>query len=150
MITLVFPLPEVLLLAEHALAASTRAASMREVLTGTTPRPALWLVGDQGLFLMSNGLSSPAGDNDNVVELPVVYARGYRTPAAWRAVAGRLGRGSQIRVVLALLEAAPERPGLHRALLAGVAAGVADVVIDLDARQLRWRLPGDPSPEVTR
>jgi DUF3085 family protein len=78
-ITLRFPLAGVLRLAEHTLTATTHAASMREVLTGVPPRPALWLVGDLGLFLMSNGLLSPA-DAEHGTDPPIVYAAGA-TPA---------------------------------------------------------------------
>ena len=89
MLTLRFPLPGVLLLAEHALAASTRAATMREVLHAAAARPALWLVGDDGVFLMSNGLLTPA-NAEHTTGLPVVYAAGYPTQAQWLAVAGPL------------------------------------------------------------
>jgi hypothetical protein len=149
MITLVFPLAGVLLLAEHALTATSHAASMREVLHGTTPRPALWLVGDQGVFLMSNGHVTPP-DADHVGGLPVVYAGGYRTQAAWLAVADQIGHGNEIRAVLALLDPTPGQGILHRELTAGAAAGAAEFVIELDARHLRWHVPAAGATEANR
>ena len=148
MITLRFPLPGVLLLAEHALAATTRAATMREVLTAQTPHPALWLVGDRGLFLMSNGMLTPAGA-EHTTGLPVVYAAGYPTQNQWSAVAAQIGRGDQIRIVLPLLEPLPGGRILHRDLTDGAAAGAAALVIDLDADYLRWHLPAGATTEVT-
>jgi hypothetical protein len=149
MITLVFPLAGVLLLAEHALAATSHASSMREVLDGTTPRPALWLVGDQGVFLMSNGLLTPP-DVDDGAALLVVYADGYRTQAAWRAIAGQIGHGTEIRTVLPLLDPTSDQRILHRDLSAGAAAGTSAFVIELDARHLRWHLPAAGTTEATR
>lgn len=148
MITLRFPLPGVLLLAEHALAATTRAATMREVLSSAAPRPALWLVGDHGLFLMSNGMLIPAGA-ERTTDLPVVYAAGYPTQNQWSAIAAQIGRGNQIRIVLPLLEPMPGGRTLHRDLTDGAAAGAAALVIDLDAEQLRWHLPAGAITEVT-
>lgn len=94
MTTLVFPLAGCLLLAEHALAATSHAASMREVLDGTPARPALWLVGDHGVFLMSNGLLTPA-HAEHTTGLPAVHAAGYPTEADWLAVAHQIGRGTR-------------------------------------------------------
>jgi hypothetical protein len=149
MITLVFPLAGVLLLAEHALAATSHASSMREVLDGTTPRAALWLVGDQGVFLMSNGLATPP-DVDDGGGLPVVYAAGYQTHAAWLAIADQIGHGTEIRTVLPLLDQTSDQRILHRELSAGVAAGIAEFVIELDARHLHWHLPAAGTTEATR
>lgn len=140
MITLVFPLAGVLLLAEHAFAATSRAASMREVLDGTAPRPALWRVGDHGVFLMSNGLVTPA-DADHTTGLSVVHAAGYTTHADWLTVADEIGRGNQIRIVLPLRDPAFGERILHRDLAGGADAGAVDFVIELDARHLRWHLP---------
>ena len=149
MTTLVFPLTGVLLLAEHALAATSHAASMWEVLDGTPARPALWLVGDQGVFLMSNGLLTPA-DADHTTGLPVVHAAGYTTQADWSAVADQVGRGKQVRIVVPLLDPTFGGQILYRDLTGGAAAGGADFVIELDTRQLRWRLPAAGTTEVTR
>jgi hypothetical protein len=149
MITLVFPLAGVLLLAEHALAATSHAASMREVLDGTTPRPALWLVGDQGVFLMSNGLVTPV-DADHTTGLPVVHAAGYTTHADWLAVADEIGRGKQIRIILPLLDLTFGERILHRDLTGGADAGAANFVIELDARHLRWHLPAAGITEAKR
>ena len=147
MIPLRFPLPPILLLAEHALTASSHAASMREVLEGTAPRPALWLVGDQGVFLMSNGMLT-APDAEHTTGLPVVYAAGYRTRADWLAVADQIGCGTEFRAVLPLLDPMAEGRVLHRDLTAGAAAGAADVVIELDTNRLRWHLPAAGTPEA--
>ena len=149
MITFVFPLPGVLLLAEHALAATGRAGSVREVLDGTTPRPALWLVGDHGLFLMSNGLLTPQ-DADHTTGLPVVYAAGYTAQADWLAVADQIGRGTQVRAVLALLDPTAGGRILHRDLTAGAAAGTPAFVIELDTRHVRWHLPAAGTTEANR
>lgn len=148
MITLRFPLPGVLLLAEHALAATTRAATMREALCGTEPRPALWLVGDDGLFLTSNGILTPP-EAQHTTALSVVYAERYATQAAWQAVAGQIGRGPQIRIVLPLLDPTPGGRILHRDLTTGAAAGAATLAIDLDPDHLRWHLPAGAITEVT-
>jgi hypothetical protein len=149
MITLVFPLAGVLLLAEHALAATSHAASMREVLDGTTPRPALWLLGDQGVFLMSNGLLTPA-DADHTLGLPVVHAAGYTTQTDWLAVADQVGRGKQIRTVLPLLDPTFGEQILYSDLTDGADAGGADFVIELDTRHLRWHLPAAGTTEANR
>ena len=49
MIQLRFALREVLAVAEHATAAGHR-PSFADTVDGTTPTPALWLVGDDGLY----------------------------------------------------------------------------------------------------
>ena len=148
MITLRFPLPAVLLLAEHALTADSHMASMREVLDGAPPRPALWLVGDQGVFLMSNGLLSGPGAEH--IGLPVAHAAYYRTEADWLAVVQQLGRGPQLRVVLPLLEPSGDGRVLHRDLTDGAAAGATDFVIELDTARLRWHLPAAGTLEVNQ
>jgi len=140
MITLRFPLPGVLRLAEHALAATTRAATMREVLSAAAPRPALWLVGDHGVFLMSNGMLTPA-NAEHTADLPVVHAAGYPTQDQWLAVAGQIGRGPEIRLVLPLLDPTPGGRILRRDLTAGAEAGATALVIDLDTDHLRWHCP---------
>jgi hypothetical protein len=149
MITLVFPLAGVLLLAEHAVAATSHEPSMRDVLDGTSPAPGLWLVGGPGVFLMSNGLDTPPGGND-AGGLLVVYAEHYRTRADWTAVAVATGRGDDIRIVLPLLETTGEQPVLHRELTDGAAVGAVDFVIGLGARRVYWHVPTPGASEVTR
>lgn len=139
MMTLRFPIPGVVLLAEHALTASSHALWMREALAATAARPALWLVGD-GVFLMSNGMLSGPGAG-HTTGLPVVYAAGYRTQAGWRAPAQQWGRGPQVRIVLPLLDPTGAGRVLHRDLTDGARAGAADVVMEIDTARLRWQLP---------
>lgn len=148
MITLRFPLAGILRLAEHALTATTHAASMREVLTGAAMQPALWLVGDLGLFLMSNGLLSPA-DTKHTTDPPVVYAAGYTSQDQWLAVAAQIGRGPQMRIILPLLTPTPGGRILHHDLTAGAEAGATALVIDLDTDHLRWQLPAGAITEVS-
>jgi hypothetical protein len=149
MITLVFPLAGVLLLAEHAVAATTHEASMQDVLDSTRPRPALWLVADLGVFLMSNGLDTPPGGND-AGGLLVVYADGYRTKADWLAISGQVGRGDDIRIVLPLLQPAADQRVLHRDLTGGAAAGATNLIIQISRDQMRWHVPVPSSPEAIR
>jgi hypothetical protein len=147
MIRLVFPLAGVLLLAEHALAATSHEPSMHDVLDGSTPTPGLWLIGGPGVFLMSNGLGT-APDGTDVGGMLVLYAEDYRTRADWVAVAAGIGRADDIRIVLPLLQATADQRVLHRDLLAGAAAGAGDFVLDLGARQLRWHVPAPGATEV--
>jgi hypothetical protein len=149
MITLKFSLAGVLLLAEHAIAATTHQPSMDEVLDGATPTPGLWLVGGMGVFLMSNGIDTPAGGNDAGGML-VVYAEGYRTRADWVKVAATTGRADDIRIVLPLLDAHPGQAILHEALTASTAAGATDFVIELWAHQARWQVPTAGNGQVNR
>ncbi len=149
MIRLVFPLPGVLLLAEHAVAATAHEPSMHDVLDGSTPTPSLWLIGGDGVFLMSNGLGTPPEVTDAGGML-VVYAEHYRTRADWVAVAVGIGRGDDIRIVLPLLQATADQRVLHRDLLAGAAAGAGEVVVELGARQLRWHVSAPGNTEVAR
>jgi hypothetical protein len=149
MITLVFPLAGVLLLAEHAIAVTSHEPSMHDVLADTTPTPALWLVGGEGVFLMSNGIDTGPDDN-GAAGMLVVYAEHYRTRADWMAVAAATGCADDIRIVLPLLQAASGQPILHQELVAGRAAGATHVVIDLGARQLRWHVPAAGNGQVNR
>jgi hypothetical protein len=98
---------------------------------------------------MSNGLATPP-DVDDGGGLPVVYAAGYQTHAAWLAIADQIGHDNQIRTVLPLLDPTPDQRILHRDLSAGAAAGTAGLVIELDARHLRWHLPAAGTTEATR
>jgi len=146
MITLVFPLAGVLLVAEHAIAATSHASSM---LDGTPPRPALALVAEVGAVLMSNGLATPPGVDEGG-GLPVVYAEQCQSPAAALAIADEIGHGDAIRVIVPLLDPIPGQRILHHDLTAGAAAGTAEFVIELDARHLRWHLPAAGTTEATR
>jgi hypothetical protein len=149
MIRLVFPLPGVLLLAEHAVAATSHEPSMHDVLDGSTPAPGLWLIGGDGVFLMSNGIGTPPDGND-AGGLLVVYAEHYRTRAGWVAVAVQVGRADDIRMVLPLLQAGPEQRVLHRELTTGAAAAAGEFVVELSARRLRWYVPAPGATGVTR
>ncbi|GAA2349782.1 DUF3085 domain-containing protein [Dactylosporangium salmoneum] len=130
MIRLLFALRDVLALAEHAVAAPRHKPSFIDVLDGTTPTPALWFAGDEGLYLMSNGLPAqphPTGSN----RLHVVHARGYRTAMSKHAVSCDVG-GDDFCEPLPLLESQPDGASLHTRLVDAVAAGAALFVIDLD------------------
>jgi hypothetical protein len=149
MITLAFPLAGVVLLAEHALAATAHEPSTHDVLHATKPAPALWLIGGSGVFLMSNGIDT-ACDEGSVGGLLVVYAEGYRTRADWLKAAVDAGRADDIRIVFPLLDAGPGQTNLHEALTAGAAAGVTELVIDLWAHKARWRVPAAGNGQGTR
>lgn len=71
--TLIFDAQEVLRCAEHALAAPTHRAMWGE----KDANAALWLVGDQGVYLMSNGspIDNVAKDGKPVTSF-VAYAEG--------------------------------------------------------------------------
>jgi hypothetical protein len=145
MSTVVFPLAGVLLVAEHALAATSHAWS---ILDGT-PRPALVLIANVGAYLMSNGLAARPGVDDGG-GLTVVYAEQCQTQAGGLSIADELNHGDAIRAVLPLLEPTPDLRILHRDLTAGAAAGALTFVIELDARHLRWHLPAAGTTEVNR
>ena len=144
MITLVFPLARVLLVAEHALAAKSHAWS---VLDSRPPRPALVLVAEVGAALQSNGLATWPGVDDG---LTVAYAEEYRTQHAGLSIADEIGHGDAIRIVLPLLDPIPDQRILHRDLTAGAAAGALTFVIELDARHLRWHVPAAGTTEAIR
>jgi hypothetical protein len=130
MIQLRFPLRDVLALAEHAIAAPDHKPSYSNTLDGTTPTAALWLVGDEGLYLMSNGLPAqqhPTGGD----RLHVVYADGYRTSKSKHAVADEIG-GDDFVQPLPLLDQQPDEATLHAQLTEAVANGFDRFVIDLD------------------
>jgi hypothetical protein len=131
---LVFPLPQVLELAQHAIAAPGHKKSFLDHEYGTTPAPALWFVGDDGLYLMSNGLPARPGPADPS-HMPVVYAHGYRTAAAKHAVDAQIG-GDDFSEVLILLDPQSDGPSLHSQLTAGAAAGATRLVIDIDRTRM--------------
>ncbi|GLL03730.1 DUF3085 domain-containing protein [Dactylosporangium matsuzakiense] len=145
MLQLRFALRDVLDVAAHAVAAPAHKASFVNTVDGTTPGPALWFVGDDGLYLMSNGL--PGQPHPGGGRLHVVYADGYRTAMAKHAVAGEIG-GDDFCEPLPLLEPAPDGLTLHARLTAGLTAGLDLLVIDLDATAMQLFLAD--TREVTR
>jgi len=129
-----FTLRDVLAVAEHAIAAPSHKPSFANSLEGTTPTPTLWFVGDEGLYLMSNALPSqphPHGDD----WLLVVYADGYHTAMSTHAIADEIG-GDDSCEPLPLLDPQPDGATLHAQLTAGLANGLALVVIDLDTTSM--------------
>lgn len=72
--TLLFPAAEVRRLLEHTLAAKSFRQGYEESFSGKPARPALWLVGDRGVYLMSN--ADPA-DMVSGSSIFVSYAKGY-------------------------------------------------------------------------
>jgi len=111
MIRLLFPLAEVGRVAERAVAATEHKPSFRDTLNGTTPAPALWFVGDEGLYLMSNGLPHLPQPTKSDRSL-VAYADGYRTSMDKHAVDHLIG-GDDFCEVLPLLAAQPDGRVLH-------------------------------------
>ncbi|MCP2323637.1 hypothetical protein HDA40_002144 [Hamadaea flava] len=77
MITLRFPLYEVLKLAEHAVTAPEHAPSYNPDLAAQPPRPRLMWVKDDGTYMMSSGIPGPLHDPANPESNVVVYADGY-------------------------------------------------------------------------
>ena len=150
MIQLRFALRDVLAVAEHAIAAPGHKPSFADTLDGTTPTAALWFVGDDGLYLMSNGLpGQPHPDGGD--RLHVVYADGYRTAMSKHAIADEIG-GDDFCEPLPLLDpqsdAQPDGVPLHARLAAGVADGLDLLVIDLDTTAMQLYL--DDAREATR
>jgi hypothetical protein len=146
MIELRFPLRDVLAVADHALAAPHHKLSFLDSENGTTPVPALWFVGDDGLYLMSNGLpGQPHPDGGD--RLLVVYADGFDTAMSKHDVADEIG-GDDFCEPLPLL--APQADGhtLHAQLTDGVAAGLDLFVIQLDPTSMQIFLAD--SQEATR
>jgi hypothetical protein len=127
MIELRFPLREVLAMARHAIAAPDHKPSYSNTLDGTTPTPALWLVGDEGIYLMSNGLPVQQRVNDG----NQLYADGYRTSRSKHAVADEIG-GDDFVQPLPLLERQSGKATLHAQLAEAVADGFDLFVVDLD------------------
>jgi hypothetical protein len=130
MIELRFPLRDILALADHAIAAPDHKPSYSNTLDGTTPTAALWLVGDEGLYLMSNGLPDQQHPTENN-RLHLVYADGYRTSSSKHAVADEIG-GDDFVQPLPLLDPQPGEATLQAQLTAAVADGFDLFVIDLD------------------
>jgi hypothetical protein len=134
MIELRFPLRDVLALADHAIAAPGHEPSYSNTLDGTTPTAALWLVGDEGLYLMSNGLPDQHPTENN--RLHPVYADGYRTSSSKHAIADEIG-GDDFVQPLPLLESQPGEATLYAQLAAAVADGFGLFVIDLDKTSMQ-------------
>ncbi|GAA0908149.1 DUF3085 domain-containing protein [Virgisporangium aurantiacum] len=138
MIQLRFALRDVLAVAEHAIAAPAHKPAFADTVDGTTPTPALWFVGDDGLYLMSNGLpGQPHPDGGD--RLHVVYADGYRTAMSKHAIADEIG-GDDFCEPLSLLDPGPDGVTLHARLTAGVADGLDLLVIDLDTTAMQLYL----------
>ncbi|MFF5291867.1 DUF3085 domain-containing protein [Paractinoplanes globisporus] len=144
MIRLVFPLMDVLALAEHAIFAPRHKQLHLEHETGARAMPALWFVGDHGLYLMSNGLpgrSSGAGPD----RPPDVYARGYHTAIDKHAIRQAIG-GDDFVEVLALVERQPDGSALYAKLTGGAAAGATWLVFDMDHTHLELSLATGDAP----
>ncbi len=138
MIQLRFALRDVLTVAEHAIAAPAHKPSFTNTLDATTPTPALWLVGDDGLYLMSNGLPGQPHP-DGGTRLYVVYADGYHTAMSKHAIADEIG-GDDFCEPLPLLDPQPDGTTLHARLTDGVAGGLDLLVIDLDTTSMQLYL----------
>jgi hypothetical protein len=130
MIRLLFPLAAVITLADHAIAATEHRPSFSDTLDDTTPTPALLFVGDQGLYLMSNGvphLPDPANEEWSLV----VYADAFDDPMSKHTISDAIG-GDDFSEVLPLHEKLPDGMTLHASLTAAVAAGATHFAIDID------------------
>ena len=138
MIQLRFALRDVLAVAEHAIAAPDHKASFGNTVDGTTPTPALWFVGGDGLSLMSNGLPGQLHP-DGGDRLHVVYADGYRTAMSKHAIADEIG-GDDFCEPLSLLDPQSDGDTLHARLTAGVADGLHLLVIDIDTTSMQLYL----------
>ena len=146
MIQLRFPLRDVLAVADHAIAAPHHKPSFIDAENGTTPTPALWFVGDDGLYLMSNGLpGQPHPDGGD--QLLIAYADGYHTAMSKHAVADEIG-GDDFCEPLPLLAPQSDGATLHAQLTDGVAAGLDLFVINLDPTSMQIFLAD--SQETTR
>lgn len=146
MIQLRFPLPDVLALADHAISAPGHKPTFADTADGKLPVPALWLVGDDGIYLMSNGLPEqphPGGGD----RLLVVHADGYSTATSKHDARDEIG-GDDFCDPLPLLDARADGPTLHARLAAGAAAGRDLLVINLDPTVIEF-LVAD-TPETTR
>jgi hypothetical protein len=146
MIELRFPLRDVLALADHAIAAPDHQPSYSNTLDATTPTAALSLVGDEGLYLMSNGMPNQQHPTENS-RLHPVYADGYRTSSSKHAVADAIG-GDDFVQPLPLLESQPGEATLHAQLTAAVGDGFDLFVIDLDKTSMQLTLT--ESRRITR
>jgi hypothetical protein len=134
MIELRFPLRDVLAVADHAIAAPHHKPSLLDSENGTTPAPALWFVGDDGLYLMSNGLpGQPHPDGGD--RLLLVCADGYHTAMSKHDVADEIG-GDDFCEPLPL-DAPSGGATLHARLTDGVAAGLDLFVINLDPTSMQ-------------
>src|SRR5262245_19993518 len=118
MIMLLFPLDGVLLLAEHAAAASEHSPSFAQRLDGRAGVASLLWVKDDGTYLMTNGIPRPQDperlpDADAVLR-PVIRRSG---PASPSGSLGELG-GDDFVEYLALAD----RFGDHASLLDAIRA----------------------------
>jgi hypothetical protein len=137
MIRFRFPLRDVLALAEHAIAAPDHGPTYNQHAEGTVPTPSLWFVGDQGLYLMSNGLPG-LPDPDDADRQRVVYADGFDTPLSKHAIYREIG--DDFVEALPLLDASPGRPTLHTQLTEAAADGYDLFVISMDTVSLTMSL----------
>jgi hypothetical protein len=138
MIRLRFPLRDVLALADHAVAAPDHGPTYNQHAEGTTPTPSLWFVGDEGLYLMSNGLPGHPDPND-ADRQRVVYADGYDSPLSKHAVSRQIG-GDDFVEALPLLVAKPGGTTLYTQLTEAAADGYDLFVISLDATAMHLSL----------
>jgi Protein of unknown function (DUF3085) len=142
-IRLTFALIEVRAVAGHAVAAARHKKSFLEQQSPAWAKPALWFVGDEGLYLMSNGLPAQP-DPADPDRLLVAYARGFRTAADKHAVDEVIG-GDDFVEVIPLLGPQPGGPSLFTQLIRGAAAGATDLVIDVYRSRLELYLAGGAS-----
>lgn len=148
MLRLLFPISDIERLAEHAIAAPGCKASFRDIFDGTTPVPALWLVGDEGIYLMSNGLPHLPHPTNTGRSL-VAYADGFHTCEDRHTVDDVIG-GDDFCQVLPLL--APQSDGhvLHTEITRGVAAGATYFAIDMDTDTFAYHIMGPASRKEDR
>lgn len=130
MIHLRFPLRDVLILAEHAIAAPDHKPTYSDTLAATEPGPALWCVGDDGLYLISNGLPN---------QLPNLYADGYHRPLSKHAIASLIG-GDDFVDALPLLDPNPDGTNLYTALTNAIVDGYDLFVISMDETAMELSL----------
>jgi hypothetical protein len=146
MIELRFPLRDVLAVAEHAIAALNHKPTYANTVDGTVPASALWLVGDDGIYLMSNGLpEQPHPDGGD--RLLVVFADGYTTAMSKHDVTEEIG-GDDFCDAMPLLDTQTAGVTLRAQLTAGVAFGRDLFVIHLDSTSIQFFVAD--APEATR
>lgn len=104
MTALRFPLAEVLELAEHAITAPTHGDPVADETTG----PALLLVADDGVYLLSSGEPQlpPGPDQPATSGVRAVYADGLRPGTPWTALARALGSDDDLLTAIPLREPA--------------------------------------------
>ncbi|MEU2258450.1 hypothetical protein ABZ540_35390 [Nocardia xishanensis] len=141
-IDLWFPLPEVLVVAEHAVAAPEHSQSLPEQLEGTPAQPSLVWVKDDGTYLLSNGYPrQPADPEDPEGPIKVVYAHGWGSGTGPRIASTAVG-GDDFAEYLPL-----HQPLTHHTTLIDAIRNLADpqawMVITVESDTYHLRLTND-------